>query len=406
MARVRCPPPAALPTLDHVSALRRSRVGRGRNRIAGPALPCGLMWAWLLVLLATPLVACRPPPGRAAVTGPTLYLANGRESTIVPVDTAVGRASGPPMPGGPAPWQMAPGPDGSLLVLSIAPRDASQMTYISRTEAGWGARPVELEPMARPAYLAGEGRYSAVAYHLPDPIPGSPTPRCRLALVGLNAGEVEATQAACSVFESVFAVAVDTWPSGPVAYLGIWHWPHQGDDGQWVVGRGRIVAVDARSGAIVAPAPLNGAPLSMSLTSGPHRSGRRLYVVETNPGPGGDYDAPDHWRLRGLDPWTLDPLFDRTLGEPPHWLTVAPDGDQAYYFIADSNTLVHVELSSGARRRLSLLPGAGLGLAVTEDKLFIPNPEGHELWVVDRRAGQFRRPIDVGRHPIGLALRP
>ncbi len=66
---------------------------------------------------------------------------------------------------------------------------------------------------------------------------------------------------------------------------------------------------------------------------------------------------------------------------------------------------MHVELSSGARRRLSLLPGAGLGLAVTEDKLFIPNPEGHELWVVDRRAGQFRRPIDVGRHPIGLALR-
>ncbi len=54
VARVRCPPPAALPTLDHVSALRRSRVGRGRNRIAGPALPCGLMWAWLLVLLATP----------------------------------------------------------------------------------------------------------------------------------------------------------------------------------------------------------------------------------------------------------------------------------------------------------------------------------------------------------------
>ena len=44
-----------------------------------------------------------------------------------------------------------------------------------------------------------------------------------------------------------------------------------------------------------------------------------------------------------------------------------------------------------------------MGLAVTGDRLFLADPEGDELWVMDHR-GRPARPVRVGRHPIGLAL--
>jgi hypothetical protein len=44
-----------------------------------------------------------------------------------------------------------------------------------------------------------------------------------------------------------------------------------------------------------------------------------------------------------------------------------------------------------------------MGLAVTGDRLFLANPDGDEVWVLDH-AGRLRRSIRAGRQPISLAL--
>ena len=154
--------------------------------------------------------------------------------------------------------------------------------------------------------------------------------------------------------------------------------------------------------------PLEGAPTSAVLASdtfaGRHAGGQRLYLVETLPGPANEYSDPDSWKLLAIDPLTFEVSARHALSEAPLWLSVAPDGRDAYYAVGGSNAIAHVDLGSGATRRLAALPGSGLGLAVSHERLFVPNPRGDEVWVVERRSGRRLRPIATGRHPIGLTL--
>ena len=74
-----------------------------------------------VLLLAAALAACAPPSDRAAGPPPALYVANSVDGTVAQLDAGTGRPLGPPLPAGPLPWQLARGPDGSLLALSAAP---------------------------------------------------------------------------------------------------------------------------------------------------------------------------------------------------------------------------------------------------------------------------------------------
>jgi hypothetical protein len=357
-----------------------------------------------LALLALLLAACAGPAPGAAGGGRTLFVANGEEATLSRLDSASGRVTGPPLPTGRAPWQIATGANGSLLVLSISPRHSAELTYIARQSGGYASRSINLEPKAREGQMASDGRYAVVAYHLPGPATPSAQPRCRMAVVDLEAGALLATYQACDAFESVFTLAVEPGPAGPSAYLGIWRWPHVREGGVWAPGAGRLVVLNALSGAVQDVLPLDGAPSAASVAAGPHGEARRLYLVETRPGPESEYTSPERWSLLTLDPVTLEERSRRLLSEPPLWLTVAPDGADAYYAIGGSNLLMHVDLTTGVVRQLAALPGMGLGMAVTHDRLFVPNPTSNEVWVVDRRSGRRLRPFLAGRHPIGLAL--
>jgi len=357
-----------------------------------------------LAILALVLAACSPPAPNATGGGRTLFVANGEEATLSRLDSATGTVTGPPLPAGRAPWQIATGPNGNLLVLSISPRHSAEMTYLSRRGAGYVPRAVNLEARAREGQMASDGRYAVIAYHLPGPSGPGAGPRCRMSVVDLAEGSLLATHRACDAFESVFTLAVEPGPEGPLAYLGIWRWPHAAADGGWSPGGGRLVVLDAISGAVRDVLPLAGAPSSASIATEPYGGARRLHLVETQPGPETEYASPERWSLLTLDPITLAVLSSRTLNEPPLWLTVAPDGKDAYYAIGGSNLLMHVALTTGAVRQLASLPGMGLGIAVTHDRLFVPNPTSNEVWVVDRRSGRRLRPFAAGRHPIGLAL--
>ena len=110
------------------------------------------------------------PRRRAArrCTSPTAWTAPSRSSTAAP-----GGRWGRPCPAGPLPWQLARGPDGSLLALSASPAAAWPLTRLGRAGAGWAARPVALPGPAREARLAGDGgRYAVVV----DRVPGRRRP--------------------------------------------------------------------------------------------------------------------------------------------------------------------------------------------------------------------------------------
>ena len=239
------PPPAQAPAIQ----ARGRRRARPNRRTAAA------------VLAAACLAACAAPNGSLAGAPPSLYVASTGDGTITQLDSASGRVVGAPLPAGPSPWQIATGPGGSLMALSHPPQGGGGLTHLVHTAGGWEARPVPLEPHARPTSLAGDGGpYAAVAYRVQDNDPAVAPQPCRLALLDVRLGVVERTSTPCGVADSVLDLAFERDPAGPVAYLAMWRWPAAGG-GRGAAGAGRVVALDLATGTSAAVLPLAGAPL-------------------------------------------------------------------------------------------------------------------------------------------------
>jgi hypothetical protein len=181
------------------------------------------------------------------------------------------------------------------------------------------------------------------------------------------------------------------------------------------------VALDAAGGAVVAVRPMS-SPIDLpsGLVLAPARggAGQRLYAVVEMLDPddsrpeaaAGRWASAYHWRLLGLHPATLVPESDVPLPGPARWLAVAPEGRDAYALGAGdrlAGTALHrVDLDTGAAAVLGRAPGLGVaGLAVTRDRLFVPDTEADRLWVADR-SGRPLGPIATGRRPLGITVGP
>jgi hypothetical protein len=343
--------------------------------------------------------------GAAGVAdGGGLYVIDAGTAAVVRVEQQTGRAVGGPLPGGPAPWQAVPGPDGALLVLSAPSAGPQGLTRVVRSGRGWVTRPVPLEPEARGAVLAGDGdRYAVLAYR-PAPVGGAPG--CRLALVDLEAGAVVRTHDVCGAGESVRDVALDSDGGGPVAYVALWGGSAAAPDGE-AGGGGRVVALAAATGAVLATRATAGVPDRVLLGPGPDGAGRRVYCLESTPPPPAH---PESWGLVTLDAATL--AFERAyaLPVPPLWPALAPDGGHLYALTdrggGAGRGVVDLDLTTGVVSRLLTLPGDGLGLAATAERLYVLDPDRGGLWAVDRRRGRLLGATAVGRPPVALTLRP
>ena len=181
----------------------------------------------------------------------------------------------------------------------------------------------------------------------------------------------------------------------------------------------------AATGAVLGAAPLAGAPAHLLVARVAGRDGqedahqprRRLYAVLQRPGPGRADDreaqlAPEAWELLALDPATLvaqrtHPLDDRLTA-----LAGSPDGQHLYALtqhLAVSpgvavTRLLQLDLAGGPVRPLADVPGVALGLAVTRERVYVPNAFGAEVWAVDRRSGRRLQTIPVGQHPTDVSL--
>ena len=280
-----------------------------------------------------------------------------------------------------------------------------------------GARPTEVSA------LAGDGgRYAVVAYGAPAGTAAggrAAAGPCRLALIDLLAGSVVRAHQACAPGDAVAGLALRAGDAGPVAYLATWR-PGSGPADR---GRGRVVALDATTGAPLAAYDAGGLPVDLVLgrappgQPGPPATAERLYAVVGRPaGPPGEadgdqeFDTAEGWWLVGLDPEGLAVASDRAVAGPLRRLAVAPDGRQAYAFApagdpALGSALVAVDLATGATANLGKrVPGQGLaGLAVTDERVYVPLPDGAEVWVGDRQ-GRPLGVVPVGRRPFAIAL--
>jgi hypothetical protein len=374
------------------------------------------------VALVAALAACGPPERGTIGAAPLLYVANAQDGTVTVLEGASGRAVGAPRPAGPAPRQVVALADGGALVRSDAPGPTGGLTHVARESGGWAARPVALEPGARARLLAVDGDAAVVAYEEPpadaDPVPeGNPARRCRLALVDPRTDTAAPTPPVCRAGETVVGLAVERTPGGPVAYLALAG--RQGGGGPAApAARGRVVMVAVDSGAALGSYPLAGPPQALVLAPGPGRRGRRLYCLQAPAGPtpgtvgaggNGPPPAPDTglWLLLGLDRDALRPVAAHALAEAPRALAVAPDGDRAYALSdaggAGGAALLAVDLATGRAAGRTALPGEGAGLAVTAQRVYVADPRGDALWVVDRSGGALRPPVRVGRRPVDVA---
>jgi DNA-binding beta-propeller fold protein YncE len=372
----------------------------------------------LAALLLGGSAGCAPAgttPAGAPIT--VLYVANGRDGTVTRVDGATGRVLAPPRPAGIGPGQAVAGEGGHLLVLPIALGHSGVLTYVAPAGGAWATRPITVEHDATrdiiaEAFLAGDGgRYAVVAYGL---IPRAPPPegsdepsRCRLALVDLRQGSITRTLRPCEAQELVVGLSLDEGPPGPVAYLAVSQPPTATEPA-----RGRIVALDARTGAVLATLALDGAPGPVALGPAPRRPGRRLYVVEAFPQRISDDEslpATGRGRLLGLNPATLALESEQPVARAPHWLVVAPDGEAAYVLSSGWwERVTRLDLLTGAATPFSFVPnyGLGAGLAVTEERVYVSDPWGHQLWAFDRRRGAHLQTIPIGRGPLEITAGP
>jgi DNA-binding beta-propeller fold protein YncE len=369
-------------------------------------------------------------------------VANAEDATVTLLDPASGRVMGPPLPAGPAPEQVVWGSGESLLVASSSSRRSVELTAVTRTDGGWRARSVDLAPgRARQVLIAGDGGPRAVvAYHLLTDENGATAgplqAPCRLALVDVPSGVVEHTHNLCGAGELVKGLAVGGSPAGTTAYAGIQRLAPSSSvgasratsfgeppstslsldrpgarpstalrAGSTGSAGGRVVAIHAETGAVLATGHVAGVPAQVVLAPAPGGLGQRLYVVDAEPGPEGDYAGSGRWRLVGLNPLSLDVESEFALGFLPNRLVVTADGDQAYALAQPNDTVRQIDLPHGTQRVLATLPGTGLGLAVAGDRIYVSNPYGREVWALDRRQGRLLQTIPVGVHPVAIGVR-
>ena len=86
---------------------------------------------------------------------------------------------------------------------------------------------------------------------------------------------------------------------------------------------------------------------------------------------------------------------------------MAPDGARAYALAPAGHRLLELDLLGGAQRRLAVVPGAASGVAVAGPHLYVPDPAGGAVLVLDRRSGDLVARARVGRRPASvLAVGP
>jgi YVTN family beta-propeller protein len=381
------------------------------RRRPGPLL---LVGGALAVAWGVAAAGCARPGGGAGARVPVVYVSNARDDTVTRIDAATGRVIDPALPGGAAPWQLAVGTQGELLVLAATPDAGARLTHVTRGVGGWQARPVVLEPGAEAPLLAGAGRYAVVAYRVGRALPDRGPARCRVVPIDLATGRPGTGRDVCDGRDSVVALATGGDDAVPRAYLAVWRLPVVPESCGGATDS-RVVALRLDTGARVAVAPLDGVP--GPLATGP---GGRLYAAEALPTaevavPGATstacaaagyderFEGAPAWRVWALDATTLAPAGVSVVPAPVRALAATPDDGAAFTLVGRATVLL-LSPGGGPATPFASLPEPAFGLAASAERLYTLDVFGDRVWGLDRRTGALATTIPTGHRPVGIVV--
>jgi hypothetical protein len=231
------------------------------------------------------------------------------------------------------------------------------------------------------------------------------------------------------------ALALHALPDGTRLYAGLWRY----DAGYGQPGTGRLVALDAATGAERARAPLPrdaavidfavaAPPAGIPLRSTEPSGGHALYALVRLPGPAlDDWDVFARLSLAAFDPEALRLLAWWPLDGSPSAMAVTPDGSRAYFLhVGAAGRLIALDLTAAgaaagqpaqlagtggaptpAATRQWWLPGGCLALACSPvGKVYVADAFGDRLWRIDARTNTMLGDIPLPGAPITLATRP
>ena len=373
---------------------------------------CALVALWGAVLAGCGLATASP---HASAGTPVLYIGNARDDTISRFDAASGRAIGPAVPAGAAPWRLAVGATGTVLVQTPNAHPGVGLTFVAPAAVGWEARPLLLEPGARDPLLAGGGRFAVVAY-VASAAPAARGMRCRVALIDLERGRVAATRDVCAGRDAVVGAAAG---EDGVVYLALWRRPAETEPCGGATGS-RVVALRPDTGASVAAAPLDGVPGPLALAPGPGGAGQRVYAVEALPaaevgrpgepltgcettGYGELFEGAPGWRVQELEATTLAADGEHTVPYPVRALAATPDGGDAFV-LAGPATVFRLRPGGGPAAPFAVLPDVAIGLAATDARVYAVGVFRDRVWGLHRRRGDLVQALPTGRNPLGIAV--
>jgi hypothetical protein len=96
--------------------------------------------------------------------------------------------------------------------------------------------------------------------------------------------------------------------------------------------------------------------------------------------------------------------------DAPPPLAVGPDGDRAFVLLRTAGrrtALVPLDAAVGAAGTAVLPPGEALGgVAVIAERVYVPDAQGHGVWVVDHRRGRLLGKVPAGRGPLAITHSP
>jgi hypothetical protein len=407
--------PGDPPTHDEKRAIRRDGERKNKPRVF-PRRHTGVAPSAMTVVLALGLLAgCAIPRGSSTGRDSALvYVANSRDHTITQLEATNGQVIGPPLPAGFAPGPVVVGRNGDLLTMSWSAGHEGYLTLIARGNHTRTTSKLLLEPQAQALSLAGNGgRYAVVAYVVRTSGRRSHSQPCRLARIDLIERTVAPGVLVCTGGEVASGLALEEGPLGPIAYVALWR---EGgtSDGPIAVDAGRMVARNPVTGETLGALPLAGIPGDVVFGPDPWGTGRRLFVVYAEDDGDGSarddigtrFNGASGWHLLAVEPHSMTPERAYPLRFAPRRLTVAPDGRHAYASSSSvgSTTVWHIDLTTGTTNEVVRLPGSSLGLAVTQDHLFVSDTDGRSVWLIDRQSGRPFKKVPVGRNPLGIAV--
>jgi hypothetical protein len=433
--------------------------------------------------------ACAPPVGPRAVTAAEIYVGLARERAIAIVDTATDRVkrriSLASLGRTGITGQIAVGPTGDAAVLPLlgAARDVgvvqqtdaappahssrrSALTAVGGLTRGTGGddetnmanvRCARVQVSTSPGPDSHDPRQPASvadgaqglttdargrAYVLVGDAIGAEA--SSVAVIDLESGEIERRLAIAAPGERVLALQAQ--PDGARLFASIWRRPAHDARGNLIPGVGRLVALDAGTGRVLAQAaaPEGLAMLHLAVAAPPPGVGAGavpaaaapLSPVGTTPAAPNPVAAAttvyaavasglplypdDEWlgsfdrrcMIVAYDSAYLDTQQEWQLDDRPAAMVVHPDGRRAYLLAGSSwgnsfaRNLAQMDFDSGAVTTWPL-PYGCLALAIgPTDKVYVADTFGDRLWRLDPDSGAGLTYIPLAGAPITIASRP